>query len=381
MKKKSATSRRNFLRNSVKLAAMLPLAGATAYTAPHLPNKPLKILILGGTSFLGPHQIAYALGRGHKITTFTRGKTKPTVHQDLFQHVESLVGDRENNLSALKGRRWDVVIDNSGRKVAWTQATAELLRPKTDMYVYISSISVSYPYYGPDFSESRKLVLKMPTDIAEEERPSYEYGIMKANSELTTKAIFGEEHSLIIRPHFMLGPADRTDRFTYWPARLAKGGQVLIPGKPRDRVQYIDVRDVANWIIRLIENKTAGTFNAAGPAAPMTMPTFVHGAHAAFSSPISYVQVEDYDFLEANGVPFVCPWVLPSEKYAGMVLTENQHAIKNGLTLTPLATTVRDTYDWWMSSAVSEERRQKVLVEEKGLMAREASILEKWAER
>ncbi len=195
MNKNISTSRRNFINNSLKAAALLPLgtipfeAFATSeQKSTHLRNSgsgPLKILLLGGTSFLGPHQIAYALKKGHSITTFTRGKTKPTVHKELFSQVEQLVGDRENNLEALKGRKWDVVIDNSGRKVAWTKATAELLKDHVGLYVYTSSVSVYYPYYKADLRENAPLVLKVPENIEDEdEKYTYDYGVMKANSEI-----------------------------------------------------------------------------------------------------------------------------------------------------------------------------------------------------
>jgi len=213
-------------------------------------------LILGGSSFLGPHQIAYALKQGHSVSMFSRGKTEPTIHKELFNDVEKLIGDREDNLDALKGRSWDVVIDNSGRKVAWTKATAELLKESCELYMYISSVSVFYPYYKTGLTEEDPLVLKVP-DLTEneDEKMTYDYGVMKANSENAAMEIFGKDRTIIVRPTFMTGPADRTNRFMYWPTQLAKGGDIIIPGNSYDPVQYIDIRDISAWMIRLIENK------------------------------------------------------------------------------------------------------------------------------
>ena len=189
------------------------------------------------------------------MTIFTRGKTIPKIHQELFADVEKLVGDREDNLEALKNRSWDVVIDNSGRKTKWTEDTAQLLRDKVEFYLYTSSISVYYPFLGDDFSEKRSLVTKIPADTPEEEKPTYDYGVMKATSELATINAFGLERSIIVRPTLIVGPGDRTDRFPYWLARIEKGGEMIIPGRRDEVVQYIDVRDLAEWMIRLLEKQ------------------------------------------------------------------------------------------------------------------------------
>jgi len=384
-------SRRAFLSQSAKFAAMLPVIGSGAFnyntstlakSQVQLSNKPLKILILGGTSFLGPHQIAYALERGHSISTFTRGKTKPTIHQEKFKKVETLVGDREDNLEALKNRKWDIVIDNSGRRVKWTKDTASLLKNAAEHYIYVSSVSVYYPYLGTDFNEDRKLVLSLPDkEMSEDDKMTYDYGIMKANSELAAINEFGKDRTTVVRPHFIVGPADATDRFTYWPVRLEKGGEVLVPGKAGDKVQYIDVRDLAQWMIHICEQKITGTFNATGPASPMNMQAFVYGAHAAFSSPISYVHIDDHQFLQENNVPFLCPWVAPVGDYVGMSIADNSNAIANGLTFTPLAKTVQDINSWWYSDGVPESKRKNMVEGENAFMKREAEVIKKWREK
>jgi len=338
----------------------------------------LKILILGGTSFLGPHQIAYALERGHEVSIFTRGKTIPKVHADLFSKVEKLVGDREDNLEALKNRKWDVVIDNSGRKTKWTEDTASLLKDNVGLYMYTSSISVYYPYFGDDFSEDRDVVLEIPADADENAKATYEYGVMKATSELAAINNFGADRSIIVRPSLIVGPGDRTDRFPYWLARIEKGGDIIIPGAPNEVVQYIDVRDLAEWMIRLAENKAAGTYNGSGPGWDMTTNAFVHGVHASYNSPVNYIQIDDVDFLEDNQIIGIQPWVIQLPQYKGMSQSDNSKAIAADLQFRTLSQTVSDTKEWWYSDAVTQERRDNILTGERSFMNREKDILEKW---
>lgn len=376
-------SRRDFLQTSLALgvSSMIQANPVTSLISTGPSEKKLKILILGGTSFLGPHQIAYALDRGHEVTTFTRGKSVPTVHKELFSKVEQLVGDREDNLEALKNRKWDVVIDNSGRKVKWTEDTARLLKDQADLYMYTSSISVYYPFTGDNFSEDRKLVLEVPADVSEDEKYTYDYGVMKANSELATIDQFGADRSIIVRPTLIVGPGDRTDRFPYWLARLDKGGDIIIPGKRDEVVQYIDVRDLAEWMIRLLENKAAGTYNGSGPGFAMTTNTFVHGIHASFNSPVNFIQIDDLEFLKENNIIGIQPWVIQLPEYAGMSKSDNSRAIAASLTFRPLSDTVRATTKWWYSEAVSQERRDKILTGERSFMNREKEILKKWKAR
>ncbi len=385
-KRTNHKGRRKFLSNSLKMGAFLPFMGSSLPTfskadknRPNPSPHPLNILILGGTSFLGPHQIAYALNRGHSISIFTRGRTEPTIYKKLFKKVEHLVGDRANDLEALKGRKWDAVIDNSGRRVQWTKDSAELLKENVPLYLYTSSTGVYYPYLGSNIKEETKLVLKVPEGINEEQSMEYGYGVMKANSEIEAKKIYGEDRCIIVRPTYMMGPADRTDRFPYWPERLSRGGEVLVPGKADDPVQYIDVRDVAEWMIRLIENENAGTFNAVGPASATGMHAFVYGAHAAFNSKASFVMVDDYDFLMKHKVPYSIPWIMPTGDNYGSARVNIDHGVANGLTYRSLAQSVMDIHEWWHSDAVSEERRTKMVKE--GLMVREKEIIAAWREK
>jgi 2'-hydroxyisoflavone reductase len=387
------TSRREFLETGLAAGAAMaffgrpgtllasngkPLRAVHPEPEPH----PLNILILGGTSMLGPHIVAYAMGRGHTVTTFTRGRTKPTVHQDLFHHVEQLIGDRESDLEALKGRSWDAVIDNSGYRVKWARDSAELLRDSADLYLYTSSIGVYYPYRRDILREDDELNKEVPAgELSEVQQLEYGYAVMKTLSEIEVVQIFGEDRTILSRPTYMVGPGDRTDRFTYWPVRLPRGGEILVPGRADDPVQFIDARDVAGFMVRLIEGSNVGAFNVAGPASPTGMHAFVYGAHAAFSTPASFVSIPDYDFLLEHEITEVVPWILPTGDNYGSARANIDRALANGLTFTPLAGTVRDIHEWWHSGVISDERKARMISGEGSLMAREAGIISAWKAR
>lgn len=376
-------NRRNFLAQAALGSAAMSLMKCSMSKNVSVNEKtenavPLKILLLGGTSFLGPHQIKYALERGHSISTFTRGKSKPTVHADLLDQVESLIGDRENDLESLKNKEWDVVIDNSGRQVKWTEDTAELLKDNVKLYMYISSISVFYPYYTDNVKEDGPIVISIPEDVGEDEKYLYDYGVMKANSELAARRIFGDNRTIVVRPTFMTGPGDRTDRFMYWPTQLAQGGDIILPGKAEDPIQFIDVRDIAGWMIRLVENKAAGTYNGAGPKGFMNMEQFLQAGKKAFAKDYNFIKIDDYSFLEDNGLSFMAPYVMPREKFRGITRANLDKAISTGLSFRPVSETVKDTYDWWVSSAIDSDRRQAFETNPEGVNAKEKEIIEKW---
>lgn len=384
---KNTITRRKLLKIGFAGGLLLPVLGNSLLscssekqeTSTSEATKKLRILILGGTSFLGPHQIAYAISRGHSVTTFTRGKTTPTIYTELFEQVEQLIGDRENDLTALENGKWDVVIDNSGSREGWAEKTAELLKDKADLYMFTSSTGVYYPYLGDNIDETTEVLLKEPEVIEnEDEKLEYWYGVMKATSEVAVSQAFGKDRSILVRPTYMIGPADQTDRFIYWPIRLAKGGEIMIPGKTEDPAQYIDVRDVAEWMIRLAEKRTTGTFNAVGPKAKQTMPEFVQEANEAFDVKSEFVQITDYEFLKASGVPYLVPWIMPEGKNYGSSRVNNEKAIANGLTFRPLTESVKDIHAWWYSDAVTEEKRQEYENGPDSLLMREADILEKW---
>jgi 2'-hydroxyisoflavone reductase len=375
-------SRREFL--ATVAAAGLAGAGAArraaaATSARSTPqSRPLRILILGGTGFSGPHLVQRGLERGHSVTTFSRGRTDPPVHAQLFRDVEQLIGDRAADLSSLRTGSWDAVIDNSGFRESWTRESAQLLRDRVERYVYTSSTGVYYPYLGADIVEETAPVLDVPGGITDVQRVEYEYGVMKARSEIAAREAFGEDRTLVVRPTYIMGPGDPTDRVTYWPVRLARGGEVMVPGRAGDPVQYIDVRDLAAWMIRLIEEGAAGTLNTVGPASPTGVQPFVHGVHAAFSTAVTFVPVDDYELLAQHGVLDAIPWIMPVGDNFGSARVSNQRAIAGGLVFTPLADSMRDLYEWWLTDAVSEERRAALTTAATSLMARESAILAAW---
>lgn len=372
-------TRREFVKNGLKIAIATPLISTSLLSFMDV-EKPssLRILILGGTSFLGPHQIAYALGRGHSVTTFTRGKTKPTIYQDLYEKVDMLIGDRENDLGALEKGEWDIVIDNSGSKTEWTQKTATLLKDRAKIYLYTSSTGVYYPYLGSNIDETTEVLLKEPDKIEDEEmKLEYWYGVMKSTSEVEAIKAFGKERTIIVRPTYMMGPADKTDRFIYWPVRLARGGEIMVPG-PNDPVQYIDVRDVAEWMIRLAEEKRVGTFNAVGPEKEQTMMEFVEEASASFKVESSLTVIDDEKFLKENGLPYLIPWIMPEGNNYGSSRASNKKAKKAGLTFRELKVSIKDTYDWWYSDALTDERRNKFEQKPDSVLLNEKAILKKW---
>ena len=372
------TNRRNFIKKSALFTIGLPLAGSLLQACERKPEK-LSILILGGTSFLGPHQIKYALERGHSVSIFTRGKTKPNVNTEVFDKVEQLVGDRENDLKALENRSWDVVIDNSGRNVKWTKDTAQLLKDSCGLYVYTSSTGVYFPYEAKDIKEDYTIALKVPENLEDDMlKMGYGYGVMKANSEIEAKNAFGEDRTIVVRPTYMFGPGDKTDRFMHWPVRLAKGGEILVPGKKEDPVQYIDVRDVAEFMIRLAEQKNAGTYNAVGPENEITMQEFVTENKDIFDADNSLVFVDDYQFLQENGVYYIIPWIIQDEYSYGSARINNQHSIANGLTFRDTKTSIRDTYNWWYSDNLTDKRRAIFEQKEGSVLMREKQIIEAW---
>ncbi len=368
-------TRREFLKASAAAGGALTLGLGSYACAP--PNRSLNILILGGTNFTGPHLVRNALERGHSVSIFTRGLREPTINKPMFEQVERLIGDRADNLEALEGKTWDAVIDNSGSRVEWTTASAQLLKDADDLYMYTSSTGVYLPYLGMDITEDTELVLEDPPEIPEERRPTY--GVMKSLSEIEARKAFGEDRAIIVRPTYIVGPADPTNRWQYWPIRIQRGGEVFVPGMEDDPVQYIDARDLAEFMITLIENRTAGTFNVAGPASPMGMHDFVRGVHDTIQSDVTWVEATDYDFLVEHNVRFIIPWIIPIDDYVGSARINIDPAKAAGLTFRPLAVTVDDTLEWWHSDAVTDERRATAFNNPRGLNPdREAEVIAAW---
>src|SRR3984957_20329978 len=264
-------------REFVKLAALsFPGFATWAFLASAADDtkraaKPLRILILGGTGFTGPYQVRYALARGHRITLFNRGQQP----HEWPHEVEELVGDRNvGDLKALEGREWDVCIDNPTPLRFWVRDAGRALHGKVKHYIFVSTISV-YAKDDAPADESAAVATYAGKDAMAETLESLHahmelYGPLKAVSEQEAKRRF-PHITTVIRPGLIVGPGDPTDRFTYWPVRLSRGGDVLAPGDGADPVQFIDARDLAEWTIRMAESRTLGVFNATGPDHQLTM--------------------------------------------------------------------------------------------------------------
>jgi 2'-hydroxyisoflavone reductase len=365
-------NRRRFIKLSAAgaLASRATPASLFAEKAP----KPMRILILGGTGFIGPYEVQYALSRGHKVTTFNRGKTHPG---ELPGEVEQLIGDRNGKLDALKNRQWDVVIDNPTTLPAWVRDAAQVLKGNVDRYVFISTISVyGEPKEAPDENA--------PTEKYDGPDPYKEtieavrasgfktYGPLKALSEREAEKWFPGK-TLVIRPGLIVGPRDESDRFTYWPVRINRGGEVLAPGTPDDPVQFIDARDLAEWTIRMAENRETGIYNATGPAKPLGIGGMLDGIKDALKSDAKFTWVSE-EFLTAQKVQ---PWSdMPvwTGHEGGFLRTNIKRALSKGLTFRPLGVTARDTLAWFKSLPPERQSHPKA-----GLSPeREAEVLAAW---
>jgi 2'-hydroxyisoflavone reductase len=350
------TTRRLFLQLTGAAGASIGLQGlskasAEAITSQHN-QKSLKILILGGTQLIGPSLVEAAIANGHTVTLFNRGKT----NTHLFPDVEKLRGDRDDNLASLENREWDVVIDNSANIPRWVRMTTELLKDSVGLYLFTSSVSAFKSFEKPGMDET--------APVAELEDKSVEqitgdtFGGMKALGEQFTREAFGER-ALIVRPGLIVGPGDVSDRFTYWPVRIHEGGEIIAPGDPTDLIQMIDVRDLAEFYVRLVEHGAHGTYNATGPSSPWSIAEMLYGIRATTSADMQFTWV-DADFLEKHGVQpwgHMPVWLPPRDGYEGFGSINISKALEAGLTFRPLADTVQATLTFWNS--LSEERRAK----------------------
>jgi 2'-hydroxyisoflavone reductase len=374
-------TRRDILRATALGLAASACSGSKGSTAtepvaapPPPPKK--KILILGGTGFLGPATIAAASARGHEITVFNRGKREK--FRPLEIKVEHLYGNRDPELPAddekgpdgklvnpdgkpkgleqLAGRQWDVVIDNSGFYPRMVKASAELLAKNASQYIYISSIS-AYDGAPPTGGDETYKTAKLADPTVETMGDQFQnYGGLKRLCEEAAQTAFGER-AAIVRPGYIVGPGDPTDRFTYYPVRASKGGDMLAPGSPSDPLQWIDVRDLGDWLVTLAENGTGGVFNAVGPTQPAKWGDVLQTCvDAAPGAKLTWVPA---DWLEKNGVgedgfPI---WMAPMGEMAGFHRWSNARAVAAGLQYRPLADTVKALLAWW-----PEETKKRVSI-------------------
>lgn len=300
----------------------------------------MKILIIGGTRFLGRHLVESALARGHEVTLFNRGKSNP----DLFKQVQTIRGDREKDLDQISGK-YDAVIDTCGYFPRIVRMSAEALKGKARSYVFISSISVYAGFSKIGINESDP-VGKIEDETIEE-ITGESYGPLKALCENAVQDVFGEQ-ALIVRPGLIVGPHDPTDRFTYWPVRVARGGDVLTPEKPDVPIQIIDVRDLSDFVIELLQQNEFGVFNATGPAHELTLGAMLNACKQVSGSDANF-KWASVEFLNQNQVaPWsdMPVWVPNVPEDAGFSRVDISKAMRSGLKFMPLEKTIRDTIDW-----------------------------------
>lgn len=339
----------------------------------------MKILILGGTVFLGRHLVQAAQAQGHIVTLFNRG-----THGNAFPGIETLRGDRSGNLSALAGQRWDAVIDTCGYTPRRVQACAELLFPSVAHYTLISTLSVYSEATAENIDEDTRVDPVSPGRLDELEAVvpaghntaacyGEAYGPLKASCELVVSEVM-RGRALHVRPGLLVGPYDYTDRFTYWPTRMARGGHVLAPGNPLRQRQLIDVRDVAEWTIRMIEEARCGVFNVTGPEMPVSMERILAECETVANSNCKLSWVSDEFLVESGVIPWreMPLWVPARMERPAFFALKCRKAAAAGLRFRPLSETIRDTLAW-------DNARSPDLVRHAGLSAgREAELLEAW---
>jgi len=328
----------------------------------------VKLLVIGGTVFLGRHLVDAALQAGHEVTLFTRGEHNP----DLFPEAEKLRGNRDGNLTALVGRRWDAAIDTCGYFPRVVRESAELLADAVDHYTFVSTISVYTDISRRGITEDAPV--GMLDDQSVEEITGKTYGPLKALCERVVLDTF-PGRSFVPRPGLIVGPFDPSDRFTYWSHRLAQGGKVLAPGHPNRDVQLIDARDLAAWMLRMSEARGAGVYNATGPTRPLTMGRVLWECKAQSGSKAELVWVDESFLLERQVQPWMeLPlWVPDTAEYAGFSAFDCRRAINTGLTFRPLADTVADTLTWDATRPPDMERAAGMAAD------KERELLEAWA--
>ncbi len=339
----------------------------------------MDLLILGGTKFLGRHLVDAARARGHRVTLFNRGRQDPAAYPD----VEQLRGDRNGGLEALRGRRWDAVLDPSGYIPRIVRDSARLLAPAVGHYTFVSSISV-YSDNRQGYDESGPLGTITPDQLAEMERVDLVdpvtakdfgelYGPLKA---LCERAVEEElpGRALVVRPGLIVGPFDSTDRFGYWVRRVAAGGEVLAPGRPERTVQFIDARDLADWMIALAERRVTGVFNATGPARPVAMGDVLATCRAVSGSDATFTWVSEEFLAEQKVAPWgeMPLWIPEGPETAGFFESGITRALAAGLAFRPLSATVADTLAWERTRPAGTPYRAGITRE------RERELLEAW---
>ena len=333
----------------------------------------MKILVFGGTLFLGLHVVEAALERGHEVTLFNRGVTYP----ELFPDVEKLKGDRDGDLTALRGRRWDAVVDPSGYIARIVRASVELLADAVDHYSFVSTNGV-YVDAGDEPVHEDWKVATLPDESVEEWTSETIIGHKARCERIVQEAMPGR--ALVYRAGLIVGPHDRTDRFTYWARRVSQGGKVLAPGYPERPQQIIDVRDLAEWNVRMAESGQGGVYNTEGPDYRLTMGGILDECKAVTGSDAEFVWV-DGEFLEEQGEQSyggMPPWL---DNASGLIEMNCEKAIKAGLTFRPLADTITESLKWDAERDLDAPLPFPLPVRVGPTPQREKELLEAWARR
>jgi 2'-hydroxyisoflavone reductase len=371
-------NRREFIKASALGAAALStgVLGLPVPAAADTGHAPLNMLILGGTGFIGPHMVREALRRGHSVTLFNRGRTNNT----LFPDLETIKGDRNNGLQGLEGRRWDVVIDNSGYVPRHVRDSARLLAANVAHYLFISTVSV-YADFTRDTDEDAPLATI--ADESVEQVTGETYGALKALCEKAARQEVGDDRTVVLRPTYVCGPGDHTDRFSWWPVRTSKGGEMLWPGQPGDNIQIIDVRDLANFTIDCVERKVTGTYNTATPENSYTMGDLLRDCRAVTATDVDAIWVDEAFALDAGrnspeknrgAFPIWHPQRGPD---AAGVKFISQAARDAGMHNRPVRETARDLMRWWQT--LPQDRTWKM---QSGLPVEyEAELIKRWKEQ
>jgi 2'-hydroxyisoflavone reductase len=351
------TTRRQLLIAAAALASLRARAEKA--------GRSLRILILGGTGFLGPQLVERAQARGHTVTLFNRGKTRP----GLFPEVEKLRGDRDGKLDALKGRSWDACIDPSGYVPRLVKMSADLLKPSIQRYLFVSSISVYPDDVKPGANEQTPV---QPLTEPGSEDVKKHYGALKAACEQAAEVSM-PGRAINVRPGLIVGPEDPTDRFTYWPARIDRGGEAITPGDGKDPAQFVDVRDLAAFMIHAVEASLAGVYNAVGPAEPGTMAEVLAACRKVSANPASLTWIPE-KFLADHGVGHWMDMPLWTGAESGFARIDARKAIAAGLRFRPAEETARDTLAWFKT--LPAERQAKLRA---GLKPeKEQAVLSAW---